>query len=101
MKKIVLFALCLALVLACGVLLLVGCDKGGEETPAPAGDPCATGHSFGGEEVVTQPTCTKKGSAKRVCSVCGKEEELELAATGHKKGDWVVVTEATCAAAGT
>ena len=99
-KRYLLIALVALLLLTCSALLLVSCDEGGEETPAPVSDPCATGHSFGGEQIVKNPTCTKEGSAKRVCSVCEKEEEITLAATGHKSSDMILDEEATCFSTG-
>ncbi len=101
MRKRILTALCIFIVL-CGVLLFVACDVDVDVNvngDANA-DPCATGHTFGGEQVVTNPTCTQKGLSKRVCEACGKEEEIEVVATGHKKSDWIEDKATSCAAAG-
>lgn len=35
------------------------------------------------EEVVLAPTCAETGTVKRVCSLCGQEETVTVAALGH------------------
>jgi len=43
----------------------------------------AAGHSWGEWETVTGADCTKDGSEKRICGVCGEEEFTDIPATGH------------------
>lgn len=43
----------------------------------------ANGHSFQVSAIVTEPTCTEKGSATIKCTVCDCEETKEIAALGH------------------
>ena len=40
-------------------------------------------HEFGKSEIVVEATCTTKGQAKKICSICGYEE-LEETTTTHK-----------------
>lgn len=50
----------------------------------------ANGHNFQVSAIVTEPTCTEKGSATIKCTVCGCEETKEIAALGHAfSGDYV------------
>lgn len=43
----------------------------------------ANGHKFQVSAIVTEPDCTKKGSATIKCTVCDCEETKEIAALGH------------------
>ena len=63
---------------------------------------CGEGnHTWGDEEVVTAATCTEAGKGKKVCTVCGAEEETTIKKTGHKyKDDATGVVAATCTTAG-
>ncbi len=89
MKKRVKISFAIAVAL-CATLLFVACNK-------EKGDvsPCADGHSFE-QEIVTEPTCTETGMARRVCTVCDTVREDELPAAGHKAGEWVVTLQPTC-----
>ena len=51
-------------------------------------------HSFGEWTEVKAATCTEKGSEKRVCQECGKEELREIALVAHDYEETVV--PATC-----
>lgn len=44
----------------------------------------ANGHSFQVSAIITEPTCTEKGSATIKCKVCDCEETKEIAALGHE-----------------
>jgi hypothetical protein len=47
------------------------------------------------------PTCTEKGSNKKVCNICGETiETVEVDAAGHKFGEWTTSKEATCTGTG-
>ncbi len=48
----------------------------------------AIAHSFGDWALDSEPTCTEKGSASRVCAVCGFWNQIEIAAKGHTYSDW-------------
>lgn len=54
----------------------------------------ANGHHFQVSAIVTEPTCTEKGSATIKCTVCDCEETKEIAALGHdfEHGTWVINT---------
>lgn len=54
----------------------------------------ANGHNFRVSAIVTEPTCTEKGSATIKCTVCDCEETKEIAALGHdfEHGTWVINT---------
>ena len=54
----------------------------------------ANGHNFQVSAIVTEPTCTEKGSATIKCTVCDCEETREIAALGHdfEHGTWVINT---------
>ena len=59
----------------------------------------ATGHTY--TEVVTEPTCTKKGFTTYTCDVCAdKYDDNYTDPVGHKFGDYTVVKEATCVTPG-
>lgn len=45
------------------------------------------GHSFGAWETVTEATCTKTGTEKRICSRCKEEETREIAMKAHEWSD--------------
>ena len=50
---------------------------------------------------VTDAKCTSSGTAKRVCSSCGKTETKVLASLGHNySSEWTIDKEATCTEAG-
>ena len=44
-------------------------------------------HSFGEPTILKEPTCTEKGIAVRICTVCGGFERYEIEALGHSKSD--------------
>ena len=48
-----------------------------EESP----NPCSGGHTWGGWETILAPTSSTTGTARRVCSQCGREETKTLPAT--------------------
>ena len=87
------------LLLALFSLLVVSCDEP-QAPPAPQGDPCEGGHSYGTPVQSTAPTCTEAGSEKSVCTVCGAEKTAAVPATGHTEGDWILDTPAACEADG-
>ena len=43
----------------------------------------ALGHSFGDWTVTQNPACENKGTEKRICVGCGREETRDIAAFGH------------------
>ena len=45
-------------------------------------------HEFGEWEIVKDSTCTEVGIKKRVCSVCGNDEEEIIEAKGHTFSEW-------------
>jgi hypothetical protein len=51
-------------------------------------------HMFSEWNVEKSQTCIEKGIEKRVCSECGKTEEIEIPATGHDYKS--IVTPPTC-----
>lgn len=54
-------------------------------------------HYFNEWQTVETETCGKDGLQKRVCTVCGEEEEEVRPATGeHTWGDWSTVKESSC-----
>ena len=61
----------------------------------------ACSHTFGEWVEVKASTCTEKGLAERVCTVCGHKETKELDLAAHVYGEWTVVKEATCTEKGT
>lgn len=89
MKKSLLVAvlaiLCLTLILS-----FTACGGGGNE-----GGECVE-HSYGEWTLVKSPSCTDKGSEKRVCTACQSEETRDIESPGHDWNDWVVVSELTC-----
>lgn len=46
-------------------------------------DKATVAHTWGADQLVEAATCVNKGSEKRTCEVCGKEETREIAALGH------------------
>ncbi len=58
-------------------------------------------HEWGEGKRTLDPTCTKKGEIKYVCSDCGAVKSVVISALGHKYGSGVVTKEATCTTAGT
>lgn len=46
-------------------------------------DKATVAHTWGAYQLVEAATCVNKGSEKRTCEVCGKEETREIAALGH------------------
>ena len=49
----------------------------------------ATGHKFGGWEIVKEATCTAEGREERVCSVCSAKEDKDIGKLSHTKSDWI------------
>ena len=61
----------------------------------------ATGHDYAITEVYTEPTCTKAGSGRGRCTVCGAQADVEIPARGHSfETDWTVDKQPTCTAQG-
>ena len=55
------------------------------------------GHDFGDWQIDPSPTCTDKGSKKRVCTICGYTETQDIDSNGHDwETDYTVDKEATC-----
>ena len=46
-------------------------------------DKATVAHTWGAYQLVEAATCVNKGSEKRTCEVCGKEETRDIAALGH------------------
>ena len=46
-------------------------------------------HNFANREIVKAATCTKKGTARYTCTICGDTKDEEIPATGHTPGEWV------------
>ena len=46
-------------------------------------DKATVPHTWGAYQLVEAATCVNKGSEKRTCEVCGKEETRDIAALGH------------------
>ena len=55
----------------------------------------ATGHVWGAETIVEQPTCTETGALRRECEHCGTGRTEEIPALGHDWGAWTVTKPAT------
>ena len=54
-------------------------------------------HAYGDWETVTEPTCIKEGSRKKVCAECGGAVIETIPATGHTWNEsYTVDTPATC-----
>ena len=102
MKKRILAILIAVICLSC-MFVFASCGGGGNDGGDDSGDgtktDCSAGHSYGEWTTVTNESCTEAGLQKRVCSVCGDEEEQEIPA-GHNWREWVTTTEATCEVAG-
>ena len=49
----------------------------------------ATGHKFGGWEIVKEATCTAEGREERVCSVCSAKEDKDIGKLSHTKSGWI------------
>ena len=57
----------------------------------------ATGHAYGEFETVKEPTCTDKGSKKKVCANCNDTVYEDIPALGHDyASEWTVDKAATC-----
>ena len=95
MKKIILFVFALFVTL----FTLVSCGNGSQTsvdpTPSPIG-PTQCSHSYGDWEIVTAPTETAKGLARRRCSACGNVEEVELPALGSESYTITASTADAC-----
>ena len=54
-----------------------------------------SGHSYGTETTVVPPTATEVGYNKKICTICGVEELIEVPATGEEKDTgipgWAIV----------
>lgn len=60
-----------------------------------------TNHNWGDESIVTQPTCSATGVARKVCTICGKNSDRVLDKTPHTWGsNYTVDTAPTCAEVG-
>jgi len=57
----------------------------------------AFGHSYGAPAFEMEPTCTREGLTRFVCSVCGHEYRAISEALGHSYDEGVVTLEPTCA----
>ncbi|MBE6728962.1 MAG: hypothetical protein E7568_01865 [Ruminococcaceae bacterium] len=53
-------------------------------------------HVFSEETIIKYPTCTEKGVAVRICTLCGKSAKTDVGATGHDNGTWRVKYPADC-----
>ena len=53
-------------------------------------------HKWTKWQVTREATCSRKGSRRRECAVCGKEQTENLDKLPHEYGDWEVTKEATC-----
>ena len=51
----------------------------------------ALGHKFGEWQIIKEPACEEKGEAVSTCSVCNKENKIEIFELGHDYIDTVVV----------
>ena len=98
MKKRILAILIAVICLSC-MFVFASCGGGGNDGGDGSGDgtktDCSAGHSYGEWTTVTNESCTEAGLQKRVCSVCGDEEEQEIPA-GHDWRAWTTTTEPTC-----
>ena len=59
-------------------------------------DGTVTEHSWGGPQILNEPTCTSKGRQKRTCSGCGVEVSEDIEIVPHSLSEWKIATEATC-----
>lgn len=89
MKKRI-FAVLMTLLCVSLVFALASCGDTTTDEPTEC-----TEHTFGEWETETYASCTQDGLRIRECTVCGFEEEEEIAG-GHKWEDWQTVTELTC-----
>ena len=64
----------------------VGCQK------------CA--HDFQSTGIITQATCTEKGTELFTCTLCGEEKQEPIAKLDHKYDEGKITAEATCTADG-
>ena len=60
---------------------------------------CGHEHEFGDWYSVTEATCTKKGTEKRICK-CGEYEIRDTELLNHSYSEWNIVQEATCSQSG-
>lgn len=67
----------------------IGCTEIKVEKLAPLG------HKWGELKVIKAPTCSERGVAEKLCSVCGTKETIYLAVTGHVYTDTVVAPTCT------
>ena len=57
---------------------------------------CDKGHTWSEWEEIESPTCLTNGKAKRVCTLCGKTEQLPILAYKHQWSDWSTVEQPSC-----
>ena len=60
----------------------------------------AAGHAFDEWKTSRDATCAELGEERRVCLVCGKTEERDIAKKGHSYGKWTTDEQATCSSNG-
>ena len=60
----------------------------------------AAGHAFGEWKTIKEATCTELGKKQRVCLVCKKTEEDDIAIKSHAYGEWTTDEQATCSSEG-
>lgn len=71
------------------------------ETESTAVEITLEDHTFGSWTQVESPSCTDKGSIKRVCTICGFTETADVDPTGHEwEEEYTVDKAATCTEAG-
>ncbi len=74
------------LLLALAILSLSACD------PSIFG--CV--HQWEEWKIIVEPTCENPGTKTRSCTLCGCDEEEDIAAKNHTAGEWIVDKEPTC-----
>lgn len=89
MKKTVLFALCLTLLLSLSIFV-VGCENvnGSNETSTPHIE-----HTYA--ETVVPPTCTEGGYTLHKCKCGDTYVDNVVPALGHAMGEWQTITQPT------
>ena len=58
-------------------------------------------HNFANKEIVKAATCTKTGTARYTCTICGDTKEESIPAAGHVPGEWVYDVRPTIDKTGT
>lgn len=58
------------------------------------------GHAFDEWKTIKEATCTELGVEQRVCLVCRKQEERDIAKKAHSYGEWTTDKQATCSSEG-